>query len=253
MVLAAALLGSCDFGRTSTGPDPVPESDVASVIATELCERFAECECNAVRYGVTAASCEVAAEQLVDGWLAAVEGLTYDGHCMARAPWTDCSGAVDDDEQSTPPCQLYSGSGSAGDACEKLGPYMSTCSNGWVCDVDDVCRRPGDALPFGLEGHRCGPAKADATRCLGDLVCIEGRCRRGATRGSSCGPDQPCENQSWCEQGVCVAPSLPGAACPTKPDCTGIDCGIHEACTSGLCDDGICASTQPLACRGFSW
>ena len=254
LVLRAVLFSGC--GELVDKPlediAPVPESDVESVIVSELCARFDECECAAARYGLAGASCDEAATQLVKSWVGGARGLEYDGRCMAKSPWTDCLGLRQDENRCSRQCQIYSGSASIGEQCERFGPYMSSCQSGLFCDVDGVCRDECDALKAGLAGHRCGSSKGDHTECAAGLVCEGGQCVDAAQLGSSCGP-QPCEAGTWCSEGECVASFPPGAMCPLTPDCEGDQCGIDGACTSGLCEGGICLSNQARACKEFSW
>ncbi|MBL4685903.1 MAG: hypothetical protein JKY37_15010 [Nannocystaceae bacterium] len=195
-----------------------------------------------MRYeGSEAGSCEQAAQALAAAWIdaALAAELTHDGVCSLIGPWTYCDEINYD---SATRCQIYSGAGGLGEACEAFGPYMSSCARDLACGVDDICYDAVDLPIEGALGHRCGIPLGDYTECAPELACVEGRCVTAAAADGGCDDERPCGDTYWCDEGLCAR-----EANVSKP------CTTDEGCYSGMCEDGSCLIEQPRGCRGFFW
>lgn len=242
---AAAVIGlifaSCDLHRGGPTVEEFPEDSAMAGIAESLCQRFSDCECDEYTAGQNdELACEESAAALAQTWVetAREAGLTYGGKCMTSSQGRECG------DTGRGGCQIYYGTVGDGGPCMAFGRYMSTCSSGSSCGVDGRCHSSNASFPrAGLEGDRCGAALGDYNiPCLDGLACLDGRCVVAADMGAGCDSGVPCDTGGWCSEGTCMNVLAPGEVC-----------GVHEACESGICDEGQCAEEQPLGCVGFSW
>jgi len=221
---------------------------------TEAFENVTNCTC---RGATKSAEMCVA---LVDNWLASVRtaDLSYQSNCVdtmicAHADFvlnnTDrCSS--DRDEQLSwltcqDECQIYAGSATEGEACERLGRRMSTCAANLACGSDDRCHRPCD-LPLEIpEGGPCGIREGLIhEQCTAGTVCIgdPGVCVRSAPSGSVCDPAMAtCAPTDACFEATAICePRL----------AEGDPCTRHEECASEVCVE-VCLPPDPFRCGNF--
>lgn len=184
---------------------------------------------------------------LVDGWIdpARAAGLTYSKACVdglferlsdfERGEWDQCSSdrahnlswlACEDE------CQIYHGTATVDEPCERFGRRMSTCAAELACGFDNRCHAPCD-LPLEIpEGSACGYRVGLLhEQCTDGLVCdaATSTCVIAPMTGASCEPDSPvCASPDGCApETMTCAPRQPvGAACTAEQDCVSSVCDV---------------------------
>jgi len=186
-----------------------------------------------------------------------VRDLTSD----AVDPFTlDCATVADCDDGNT--CTT--------DACDALAgtcnytnlPDLTSCSDGNLCNGDEVCVAGVCHLGTPLvcvdgnpcTNNLCDPASgcqfpnypdltpcADADQCNGTEFCLAGVCTPGLP--AVCNDNNVCTNDS-CDPAIgCVFTPVPDATpCPDTDACNGA-----ETCVAGLCTPGL-----PLVCNDLN-
>jgi hypothetical protein len=103
------------------------------------------------------------------------------------------------------------------DACRTSCVSDADCAPAAHCDADGQCRSDH---PLG--GACDGPGDCESGFCVGGVCCNEA-----------------CEGECW----VCSAEN--GGVCSPS---TGQACSTGEACTSGVCQAGVCTPGDPVVC-----
>ncbi len=193
---------------------------------------------------------------MTDGWLgpARAAGLTYAKSCidglLERAQEFDiasdaCSPDASDFLFWLPcedECQIYFGTATIGEQCERFGRRMSTCAADLACGFDDICHAPCDLPQVIPEGGPCGYAVGLVQEhCSDGLVCDEATatCVVPTSTGAPCNPAAPvCGPADGCRSAMMTCE-------PRRA--LGAGCGAHDECISGVCD-GQCKPPDPFPC-----
>ena len=213
-----------------------------------------------------------------DGSACTVNDVCADGACLPGAA-TDCddlNACTDDACAALTGCThtVNSQPCSVGDACE-----LAQCQNGQCvttgvkgCDDGNPCTTGTCVAAIGCVFTAVGDGQvcSQATVCVGQRTCAQGKCATGAkidcSDGNSCTDDHcdpiwvqgcywlpnagPCEDgdlctgQDFCSNGKCLPGTVSGAGtiCDDGNACTDDSCGPTTGCThvanGAACDDG---------------
>ena len=142
-------------------------------------------------------------------------------------------------------CSVYFGTASLGEACELVGPHMSSCRDGLQCGADEACHEPCDAPTVATLGQPCSYGRGvgavtcePGSRCGGTGACIA-----APQPGEPCDDEGRCDTQGYCQGGTCLA---------RKPE--GTECSADDECGSGYCPGAYtCAASAPVTCTRWLW
>jgi len=174
-----------------------------------------------------------------------------DGFCCT----TSCVGACNRCDLNPGICTTLSPGTPSTDCgfmlCNGLTDCPATCNSDSACAPEAFCSNNDKCVGRKNQGDTCGPDAAIACRqdgcreCGTSLSCADGVCC-----GSPC--DGPCDTCKGTTPGTCTMIGAgKGDACgayfcdganPTCP--TG--CAKNADCTTGLCDNGVCAEKKSL-------
>lgn len=142
------------------------------------------------------------------------------------------------------PCdQLEKGPGASGASCTK--DRGCDTLEGLHCIV-----RPGDItgtcyVPEVQQGGY--PCDQPQDTCDTDFYCENGVCTHGQDVGKACSDAQPCVSTARCVSGTCQAKGQTGASCQNDSFCQSNICEIAAGSTSGVCVASvILGATEPL-------
>uniref|UniRef100_A0A5S6R025 EB domain-containing protein n=1 Tax=Trichuris muris TaxID=70415 RepID=A0A5S6R025_TRIMR len=114
---------------------------------------------------------------------------------------------------------------------EPAGPY---------CDTDKNCRER-EACKFGTCMKVSGRPDIECFNhagCVGQSLCVLGKCRPAGPTEGDCNTDRDCRNNDSCKYGICMKPI--GGECKKHEDCLG-----PNLCSSyGLCEPGRRIASQ---------
>ncbi len=175
--------------------------------------------------------------------------------CRAHLDAVECHRQVFDLDDGC--SQMWVGTGGEGAPCS-VGIESFVCGPALSCAISpDLC---GECRTSAFTGKRC----VDNPDCIGDYVCIEGRCAPRGRPGDDCEESSQCAVGTRCEEGVCRSftramvgePCDQIRRCPYRSVCSGGVCvktsALGEPCTpnigcmSGFCDE-VC---RPLKAIG---
>lgn len=249
-VMAASALCSCTDG-------PGREDVAIQRLETALCEKRAECGCEAVEPEICGRW------PLVDqfGNERRPPPLAFDAECQER--WLTWVDELSCQRPALPGfaevCPLYHGTIREGMECTDGGIVQTSCGRGLLC-IAGTCRNPR-TTSFGGFDQRCDLGdRCDDERAL----CVDGWCQRLPGTGEPCLRFE-CTPDHTCIDDQCIPLPLVGEPCfGTRDSCTseafcdldpntgegrcepvrgvGQPCQGHRDCRSGNCPAGTCAS-----------
>jgi hypothetical protein len=258
---AAVAIAACG-GKTGASSS---SSSAASALVTAQCNKLAQCE--PINLQVTFGDVDTCV--LVEGQ-AQVPGAISDADlaaCTQAIESADCNvtdlaacdfhgtvpiGGVCSASQlcvsgaactyTTSPCGTCVAYATAGQSCA-----IATCAPGLTCNVQQsaqpVCVTP---IPVG------GACTTTGNPCMGTYACIGGTCAAPLEAGGSCAVNtNACDenNDTFCVNGTCVAPSLAKAGEPcgqTGPAVATACTGLYVACVP-TDDAGASTCVAPIA------
>ena len=174
--------------------------------------------------------------------------------CRAHLRSVECDRQVFDLDDG---CKdMWVGSGGEGAPCS-IGIESFVCGPALSCEIgSNLC---GECRTSAFLGKRCA-GNAD---CIGDYVCIDGRCTPRGRPGDACEESRQCAVGTRCEDSVCRSfirarlgePCDQIRRCPYRSVCSGGVCvktsALGESCTpnvgcmSGFCDE-VCRPLKSI-------
>jgi hypothetical protein len=240
-------------GPSPDEPDRFPDDFVAQYAAAR-CGAVPRCACDPAGH-VDEAMCTGAMHSALDDVVVALAELdpVYDLECLDALLTFWGSADACSSNVRVPYCRLAEREGGVGDPCVSIathGFYVSTCTDGLVCD-DRVCvgSEPSIELQAGEPCHRHG------VYCTSGTFCDAGICTATRAVGSECAVPQACDDASWCavpddsEVGTCTARAGEGEACDSDSAWDARAClpsdGASRWCVSGTCTFAVAAACGP--------
>jgi hypothetical protein len=237
-------------------PTYVEETDFVQFLAVEACRDAFDCSCPDLRWDTPSDCREEQSQRRTDEMsIGQAAGLTYDGECVVeiilRARDLECEyrlGEDATDEQVTAatcpePCKPYYGDKARGEPCSRLGVTVSIddCAQGLLCSDERICEPLCSAQSPLAVGEACEAGAPEARPCTSGSYCNAQSlmCEVPPALGEAC--QDRCADGSWCDR----APESP--VCVSTLE-TGEACVLGEACSSGVCEDDVCAPPAAFVC-----
>ena len=239
--------------RIADGGDPtddVLEPDAPAVLARAECAPQFECECSSTQHGDQDECVETRTAEYVEMAEAArMEGLAYDGECVASivAWYADIGCGLQSSftfpEPERPRCHPYALPDVASMSACTLpaafgGTFATPCPSGELC-IDGLC-----SPPWWLVGAEIGERCPAPEGCVYPGTCVADECVARIPPGGACGEDilAACDHSTYCDGSTCAAKLEPGAPCEGE--------GFDASCVNQACADGVCADVPALCVVG---
>jgi hypothetical protein len=229
-------------GRSCNDNDPNTSGDVckAGVCTGTSASCIADTDCGSGK------SCcnNACVTKVADGQSCSSDCVCTSGHCdSATSKCVECIADTD----------CGSGESCCNNACVTKAADGQSCSANCDCTSgaceNSVCAASSgsacsDSVPCqsGLEccDNACFAQVADGVACTADCDCTSGACENdvcAASSGSACSASVPCQSGLECCGDVCITQVADGVACTADCDCT-----------SGACENSVCAASSGSAC-----